>query len=117
MPFLSFLSQIYIYILVERSIELDISNRIGDASATAATTIYPIGDFSRSRIEIFHLITRMEKDGTKKLKHLENVDTTTNFLSNYGMYSTEFVTVIIIIIMMMIIIIIIIIIIRKLSQF
>ena len=54
MPFLSFLSQIYIYILVERSIELDISNRIGDASATAATTIYPIGDFSRSRGNVIH---------------------------------------------------------------
>ena len=59
----------YSYSLVLNSIELDIGNRIGDASATAATTIYPIGDFSRSRIEIIHLITRMEKDGTKKLKH------------------------------------------------
>ena len=49
MPFLSFLSQRYHYILVERNIELDISNRIGDASATAAASIHPIGDFLRSR--------------------------------------------------------------------
>ena len=49
MPFLSFLSQRYHYILVERNIELDISNRIGDASATAAASIHPLGDFLRSR--------------------------------------------------------------------
>jgi hypothetical protein len=66
MPFLSFLSQIYIYSLVERSIELDISNIIGDASATAATTIYPIGDFSRSREEIIHLIIRIGNGLNKK---------------------------------------------------
>ena len=48
MPFLSFLSQRYHYILVERNIELDISNRKGDASATAAASIHPIGNFLRS---------------------------------------------------------------------
>ena len=48
MPFLSNPRSIFIF-LVERSIILDISNRIGDASATAATTIYPKGNFSRSR--------------------------------------------------------------------
>ena len=45
---------IYSYSLVLNSIELDIGNRIGDASATAATTIYPIGDFSRSRGKVIH---------------------------------------------------------------
>ena len=53
---------IYSYSLVLNNIELDIGNRIGDASATAATTIYPIGDFSRSREEIIHLILRIEND-------------------------------------------------------
>ena len=45
---------IYSYSLVLNNIELDIGNRIGDASATAATTIYPIGDFSRSRGKVIH---------------------------------------------------------------
>ena len=40
---------IYSYSLVLNSIELDIGNRIGDASATAAASIHPIGDFLRSR--------------------------------------------------------------------
>ena len=68
---------IYSYSLVLNSIELDIGNRIGDASATAATTIYPIGDFSRSRGKVIHYTfntKQVMQPGTFLFgKHIHNI--------------------------------------------